>query len=312
MTTILRPLSTSELLDRTFHLYRNHFVMFVGIAAIPQVGVFSLHLVDSLLWLQVWIPSRGLRIALFYIASFVAVQISHAATSAAVSNLHLEHATDVWSAYSSARSSLLRVVRISFVAFGLPFILAVLLGILAMAVSLGLLAAFGIFSSGFGNDGSVRVGVLAIILIAAPLLAIRWWIRWALAVPVTVLEGGGLRTTMRRSRWLSQGRHWRIFFIFLLVVSLTWTVTILLQTPFYWMVRWSRFLRPAEITTTAAIVSSAGNFLSQSLVAPLLTIAFTLIYYDERVRKEGFDLQLMMAALQTDTQPLRQQPASAS
>jgi len=34
-------------------------------------------------------------------------------------------------------------------------------------------------------------------------------------------------------------------------------------------------------------------------VGPLATIALTLIYYDERVRKEGFDLQLMMASLQS-------------
>ena len=31
----LRPLSLGELLDRTFRLYRNHFLLFVGIMAIP-------------------------------------------------------------------------------------------------------------------------------------------------------------------------------------------------------------------------------------------------------------------------------------
>ena len=39
------------------------------------------------------------------------------------------------------------------------------------------------------------------------------------------------------------------------------------------------------------------TFLAQALVAPLATISFSLIYYDERVRKEAFDLQLMMDAL---------------
>jgi hypothetical protein len=33
------------------------------------------------------------------------------------------------------------------------------------------------------------------------------------------------------------------------------------------------------------------------LVGPLATIVFSLLYYDERVRKEAFDLQLMMQAL---------------
>ena len=33
----LRPLSLGELLDRTFFLYRRHFLLFVGIAAMPQL-----------------------------------------------------------------------------------------------------------------------------------------------------------------------------------------------------------------------------------------------------------------------------------
>jgi hypothetical protein len=44
MVTVLRPLSTSELLDRTFHLYRNNFLVFVGITAIPQLVALALQL----------------------------------------------------------------------------------------------------------------------------------------------------------------------------------------------------------------------------------------------------------------------------
>src|SRR5256885_8854898 len=34
MDLALRPMSTSQVLDRTFYLYRNHFVLFAGIAII--------------------------------------------------------------------------------------------------------------------------------------------------------------------------------------------------------------------------------------------------------------------------------------
>jgi hypothetical protein len=34
-----------------------------------------------------------------------------------------------------------------------------------------------------------------------------------------------------------------------------------------------------------------------SLAAPLLTIAMSIFYYDMRVKKEGFDLQMMMNPL---------------
>jgi hypothetical protein len=33
--TPLRPMSTGEILDRTFNLYRNNFVLLAGIAVLP-------------------------------------------------------------------------------------------------------------------------------------------------------------------------------------------------------------------------------------------------------------------------------------
>lgn len=40
-----------------------------------------------------------------------------------------------------------------------------------------------------------------------------------------------------------------------------------------------------------------ASFLASTLAGPIATIAIALIYYDERVRKEAFDLQLMMEAI---------------
>jgi hypothetical protein len=46
-------------------------------------------------------------------------------------------------------------------------------------------------------------------------------------------------------------------------------------------------------------ISAVCVFISTSLVGGLATIALSLLYYDQRIRKEGFDLQLMMASLET-------------
>jgi hypothetical protein len=40
-----------------------------------------------------------------------------------------------------------------------------------------------------------------------------------------------------------------------------------------------------------------GNFVAGVLVTPVLTIASSIFYFDLRVRKEAFDLQLMMNPL---------------
>jgi hypothetical protein len=39
------------------------------------------------------------------------------------------------------------------------------------------------------------------------------------------------------------------------------------------------------------------------LTGPLATIGIALVYYDERVRKEAFDLQLMMSSLDPPAAP---------
>jgi hypothetical protein len=44
------------------------------------------------------------------------------------------------------------------------------------------------------------------------------------------------------------------------------------------------------------VVYLAG-FIAGSLTGPLATIGISLLYYDERVRKEAFDLQLMLSSL---------------
>lgn len=288
---LLRPLSTSELLDRTFHLYRNHFVLFVGIAAIPQLGVLALRLsyAERLIrtpFLGRWGPSL-----VVWIVAFLALEIAHAATAMAVSNLHLERPSSIGSAYSAAKGSLLRVLWIAFIAFLLPILIAV-------PITLTVIGILSIIVIGSGTGDTVTIVFSVLMLIAIFVAPLRWWLRWSLVVPVTVLEGGGLRVSMRRSKALTHDRRGRVFLVYVLIVALTWVVGIICQVPFYLTMGSHGFRRPGLIGQTARLLQATGSFVSASLVGALLTIALTLIYYDERVRREGFDMQLMMSALE--------------
>ena len=260
MVTVLRPLSTSELLDRTFHLYRNNFLVFVGIVAIPQLIVLALRL-----WYFSTLTGPVERFSgfavLINIVSFIAIEISAAATVIAVSNLHLERPISVGSAFGGAKSSMLRVVLIT----------------LAVSIAAG----------------------IGLVLLIVP--GVYLWLMWSLAIPVTVLEGGGLNVSTKRSKYLTQGSRGRIFVICLLILVLAWVVSMIFQIPLGILVVALKGQAERAVPTIVG-ASSIGTFLSTSLVGPLLTIALTLIYYDQRVRKEGFDLQLMMAALQPGSQ----------
>jgi hypothetical protein len=51
-----------------------------------------------------------------------------------------------------------------------------------------------------------------------------------------------------------------------------------------------------------------AGFVVGVLTGPLATIGLALVYYDERVRKEAFDLQLMMSSLTPGFAPGRGDP----
>ena len=265
MVTVLRPLSISELLDRTFHLYRNNFAVFVGITALPQLVVLALQLLLSAMIFQRSLAGMGTALIigmgtamLIGLASYLAVEISHAATIIAVSHLHLDRPTSIASAYSSAKSSMGRVIGISLavgIAVGIGFILLVVPGIyLALA--------------------------------------------WSLAIPVTVLEGGGLNVSTTRSKALSKGSFGRIFVVYLLMLILTVIVSMTIQFALFFPIRIIGIQGTGAMQATTHALQAVGGFLTASVVGPLLTIALTLLYYDQRVRKEGFDLQLMMSTLE--------------
>jgi hypothetical protein len=51
--------------------------------------------------------------------------------------------------------------------------------------------------------------------------------------------------------------------------------------------------------TMRLVLDYLAGFIVGVLTGPLATIGIALVYYDERVRKEAFDLQLMMSSLDT-------------
>jgi uncharacterized membrane protein YciS (DUF1049 family) len=271
MTTQLRPLSTGELLDRAFSLYRSHFVVFLGIVALPHLCVLA----SQCLALAFQSPGTpmsgvsrtfvwGLGAALLSIAVSAA---SHAATVIAVSQVHLDRPAGVMDSFSKVKSRIAAVIGLSF--------------------SVGLL---------------VILGCIALI-VPGVLLAVRW----SLAVPAMVLENKGIGDAMSRSTELTLGNRGRVFVI--------WLLFVILNIGFNWLLHWPIEVAAGVSTRVALHVAAVGwqvtslvaVFFSVCLVGPLATIAFSLVYFDERVRKEAFDLQLMMTTL--DARALQGAPA---
>lgn len=310
----LRPMSTSQVLDRTFHVYRNHFPLLAGIGVLLPVLLFVLRLAAF----PLGYPPRGaaLRdpfmfwtIFLEYLGAFILFYvIGHAitggATVYAVSRLHLGEQVTIAEAY---RKTLPRFWSILRIALNI-YVRVTGVGLLALGASM--LLSFGIdtflgFLSISSNTAAVTIGVIVVSL--ATLGGIFWMLylysKYCLAIPACVLEGLPARAALRRSRFLARSSLRRISLIYLLTAVLGLVLSTVLWLPSQLYAAYV----PHSLNV-AVFLRSIGSFFAGALAGPIATIAIALVYYDQRIRKEAFDLQLMMDSI---AQPPARQAAAA-
>jgi hypothetical protein len=140
---------------------------------------------------------------------------------------------------------------------------------------------------------TIRVMIGFVLLIVPGIL---WMLSYSLIVPAILVEGQRAIPSLRRSSELVRGHRGKVFCV-LLVVNL-------LQAVLAGGVGMISNLVFSAASGSAAILSSAlGNLLSIFLT-PLAIIAAILLYYDMRIRKEGFDLEMLSRALANDAQSL--------
>jgi len=314
--TELRPLSLGELLDRTFSYYRQHFWLFMGIMAIPQVLTVALTLSFQLIPpgappapVEQGNPTEVVKmlapalltifafLILFLIVSFLIYAIALGATTFALSEVHLGRAVTVGSAYQSLRGKILRLIGLVFtfllIAFGIYLAIAggaMLLAIVMVPVMRSVGAGAGILL------GVVMVGLIVVVFLVGLIGGVIFLLRYGVAVPALVLENIGVAQALKRSAFLTRRYKGQIFLIGLLMYLVTGVVAIVFQAPFFVAALLMGFkfgVMPIWLRVPQAVMGGAGGALS----GPLLMIALALAYYDTRVRKEGFDLQLLMGNL---------------
>jgi hypothetical protein len=304
MTESLRPMSTGELLDRTFMLYRKNFLLFVGIATIGPVAylVFQLLTIGSAVVPRssratgsAAFASMGVGILVGLVVMMAGMAISHAATVKAVAAVHLGRMITVGGAYKALRGRIFRVLAV----FSLVMLLVLVgAGVIIMVASvIASLALVG--GAQAGTAGAIAGGLVGLVaVVAGVLLAITIYVRYSLAIQACVVEDLRPVASLKRSAVLSKGARSRVLTVYFVFGLLSMIVSLALGGG---MGAVGAFLHNRIV---ALILIYLASFVAGSLTGPLATIGISLLYYDERVRKEAFDLQLMMATLDEPSQPV--------
>jgi len=254
----LRPLSLGELLDRSFFLYRKNFLLFAGLTALPHLVLLAFQL--GQIGMQKWMGAgAGLVWTLAtYALTLGVTAASQGATVIAVSHVHLGRPTTIAESFAGIK--------------GRIFYLALIM-------------------IGYG----IGVGIGFVLLIVPGIIL---GLMWALTIPVAVLEDTGLRDSVNRSAELTKGSRGRVFVIYILFAIMLWILYLAWMFPVVLIVGLAaQKHHVVGVPLWTQIAIPVGSFISQCLAGPLMTIGFSLLYYDQRVRKEAFDLQHMMATL---------------
>jgi Membrane domain of glycerophosphoryl diester phosphodiesterase len=128
----------------------------------------------------------------------------------------------------------------------------------------------------------VIVGLLALFVGAFYVMA-----RWFAVTPLLVLERRGLGQAFSRSSALSRGRKLHIIATFVLTWLIYLVLTVGVQLVVMFLVK-------------NLIVQAVAGALLTILAYPVIAITEALLYFDARIKHEGFDIEMMAGALASD------------
>jgi hypothetical protein len=118
-------------------------------------------------------------------------------------------------------------------------------------------------------------------------------------IPVLLLERTTIGQALRRSSQLTNGRRWRAFSVqylsALLASAVTFGLTLLIDVPIH---------AALEGTGGLALAQGLSGLVTGALTVPFQAAAVIVLYFDMRVRAEGFDVQMALHRLDRAATPV--------
>jgi hypothetical protein len=302
----LRPLVLSDIFDGAFRIIRYNPKATIGAAVLVSAVAMAVPVVVGLLsgstgglqpdpdtgtidqsqLLSLLVALGGLLVGAQLQAIgllFVSGMIAHVTSAAAVGR-KLTMA-EAWAATRGKRWRLL----------GMSLLLGLAV-VLMVAVAAGVLVVGVVwFDAPLGAAVLVGLGLAAILLVV-----LAWfWVRVrALAVPTLMLEPVGIFGALGRAVRLTQQQFWRLLGLLLLVSLVVGVAGGILRLPF--SITGEVFLAGSGDSGYGLLMyllmTAVGSVVSSAVLQPFSAAVSALLYIDQRIRKEAYDVELLTRA----------------
>ncbi|MQA84984.1 MAG: hypothetical protein GEV03_10260 [Streptosporangiales bacterium] len=301
----LRPLGLGEILDGAVTYIRQNPRATLGLSAIVIAISSALQLlpqflmIDELADLLLADTTAGLEelmgalsgtlvaTAIGGVIGALAGSVLTGMLAAVVGRAVLGRSASIGEAWRDVRPRLMRLLGLTLLVF---LIFLGVTGVAALPIA-GLIVA--------GTAPWLVVPVVLLLALAWAVVGVWLYVRLALAAPALILERAGVIGALRRSWTLIRGSFWRVLGILLLTVLIGTTVGLLLQTPFAIAGQVPIIVNPDPAgpgLKISLVIGALGGILAGTVVSPFSAGVTTLLYVDQRMRREGLDMTLHAAA----------------
>ena len=283
-TPTLQPMRFSEILDTIFSLYRKHFFLFMGVVAPYFLGSLIQYSVEGFLANH---ASNNL------IPNLVNIPFA----LIGISGIIVATGTIYLGRYTTSTDALKRSIRSFW-----KLLVCQVLWTLVLVIPL-LVLAFAVGKS---------VSLASMLLLPSILLpfSIYFTVRWAFLLEIILLEKSDIYNAFQRSSELVRSAWWRVFVVSVLVICLSVAIHYIFEisigaililakmaggTDLRNLIQWSVTENDLHSSNWVFYaVMTCTDLVLKTLTTPIWIIGIVLLYFDQRIRKEGFDLEIQV------------------
>ena len=261
MNGILGPRSLLDILVETFRIYKRNPIRLLAIVAIVEIGLGFMWSIPDFSGLRPSTPEGGTA-SLTHLIPVGIMLVVASIMGLSLMQGALIHA--ISEQYLRQSINIGRAFRFAWER----------LAALAGAMILVLFATTGILVVSIGFTVSISPDVGYIFVAAGFCVGLYLMVRWSFILQVALLERLGPLAAMSRSSALVKRNWWRVMNMTIIIGIITVGISIILGT-----------------------VPTIGPTLGSILSTPVFAIGITLLYYDLRVQKEEYNLDLLAGEL---------------
>ena len=290
----LRPLNFGELLDGAIKAVRHNPAVMLGLNALVVLAAtialfaFGYGMFADLFNFDPTAAApefTAADIGAFYLGAFVSSLLLTLVTAITAVSV----GKSVIGAKIGVREALVAALKRFPVVIVMTLLMSVgLVAIMTVAVLVVIFAAM---------VNAILAIVLGVVMVLGTIALIAWLsVKLSIAIPAAVLEKLGPVAAIGRSWNLTHGRFWMIFAVLLVASIITSIIQQVISAPVSLLLPLLAPQDPESIATLFVVAIAISSFVGMLIAAIFLAGVTCVVYTDQRMRREGFDLTLSRAA----------------